>query len=87
MNIHAPDFACIFLQEEFVGGIHLCNQIKKAERGRANWQRLFEPYDFFRSFKNYLQVCGTASCAQHAPIKPMSYEPFQSLPRTFYARK
>lgn len=48
---------CAFPQEEFVGATRLCRDMKKADRSRANWQRLFEPYDFFKGFKNYLQVC------------------------------
>ena len=44
------------MQEEFVGATKLCKDIKRTDGGRMNWQRLFEPYDFFRSYKNYLQV-------------------------------
>ena len=44
------------LQEEFLGATKLCKEIKRPDGGRTNWQRLFEPYDFFKSYKNYLQV-------------------------------
>ena len=39
-----------------MGATKLCKEIKRADGGRTNWQRLFEPYDFFKSYKNYLQV-------------------------------
>ena len=48
--------SCCPRQEEFVGAQRLCATIKRADGGRVNWQRLFEPYDFFNGFKNYLQV-------------------------------
>ncbi len=44
------------MQEEFVGATKLCKEIKRTDGGRTNWQRLFEPYDFFKTYKNYLQV-------------------------------
>ena len=47
---------CALAQEEFLGATHLCRDIRKSNSRRANWQRLFEPYDFFKGFKNYLQV-------------------------------
>ena len=50
--------ACMsaWLQEEFLGATKLCKEIKRTDGGRTNWQRLFEPYNFFKSYKNYLQV-------------------------------
>jgi hypothetical protein len=47
---------CAIAQEEFLGATHLCRDIRKSNSRRANWQRLVEPYDFFKGFKNYLQV-------------------------------
>ena len=47
---------CAIAQEEFLGATHLCRDIRNSNSRRTNWQRLFEPYDFFKGFKNYLQV-------------------------------
>ena len=47
--------SCCAWQEEFVGAQRALKAMR-ADGGRVNWQRLFEPYDFFNGFKNYLQV-------------------------------
>ncbi|XP_042471442.1 nuclear poly(A) polymerase 1-like [Zingiber officinale] len=45
------------MMEEFQRG----DQISKAmEAGKADWDRLFEPYTFFEAYKNYLEIDITA---------------------------
>lgn len=45
------------MQEEFARGDQVCTEaLASASRGPAAWARLLEPVDFFRQFKNYLQV-------------------------------
>ncbi|XP_020264940.1 nuclear poly(A) polymerase 4-like [Asparagus officinalis] len=39
--------------EQFQNGNKICEEI---ELNRTNWSALFEPYHFFESYKNYLQV-------------------------------
>ena len=35
-----------------MGATNLCKELKiKSDAGRTNWQRLFEPYDFFKSYR------------------------------------
>lgn len=41
------------MMEQFQYGNEICGEI---ELNKANWTALFEPYSFFESYKNYLQV-------------------------------
>ncbi|PWA78682.1 poly(A) polymerase [Artemisia annua] len=41
------------MQEQFLFGNRICKEI---ELHKAHWPALFEPYMFFESYKNYLQV-------------------------------
>ncbi|PWA81550.1 poly(A) polymerase [Artemisia annua] len=41
------------MQEQFLFGNRICEEI---ELHKAHWPALFEPYMFFESYKNYLQV-------------------------------
>ena len=50
-------------QEEFVRGDTVCTEaLSSGSRGPAAWSRLLEPFDFFRQFKNYLQVPLCSAC-------------------------
>ncbi|KAK9846007.1 hypothetical protein WJX81_008275 [Elliptochloris bilobata] len=45
------------MREEFVRGDQVCTEsLAPGCRGAAPWTRLLEPVDFFRQYKNYLQV-------------------------------
>lgn len=44
------------LQEEFEHGEKVCTRIM-AEGSPTKWHNLFEPVQFFKNYKNYLQVC------------------------------
>ncbi|CAN6374025.1 unnamed protein product [Urochloa humidicola] len=43
--------------QEFTGAFEICQAI---DEGKAEWDALFEPYPFFESYKNYLEVNITA---------------------------
>ena len=60
VGLRSEGRSCCAWQEEFVGAQRALKAMR-ADGGRVNWQRLFEPYDFFNGFKNYLQVRDTTS--------------------------
>ena len=62
IGLRSEERSCCARQEEFVGAQRSLKAMR-ADGGRVNWQRLFEPYDFFNGFKNYLQVGDTTSLA------------------------
>lgn len=61
---NAPSTLAI-MSEEFASALSQCEQMLFTPcAGATPWGRLFEPYDFFGSFKNFLQV--RFGCACHA---------------------
>ena len=67
-----PGSTLATMTEEFAAATALCEDILFTPAGAkgTQWQRLFEPFDFFGSFKNFLQVgclaaarCGWSLCS------------------------
>jgi hypothetical protein len=68
---YTPPSTLAIMTEEFSSAVAACEEILFTPAGAAGtpWQRLFEPFDFFGGFKNFLQVQRAAfPCA-----RPHSY--------------
>ncbi len=57
---------CFHMQEEWRHADEVCTQILAAPGPVTDWSRLLEPFPFFTTFKNYLQV-PRLHCLQKLP--------------------
>lgn len=51
-----PDIKSIFLSLTIISFLLYIGQLQEIELNKAQWSSLFEPYLFFESYKNYLQI-------------------------------